>query len=145
MVSSIKPKLDDHLFVGLGVFKVHIFWEGHKILRNLHLSFVLCSASQRWGEDFAKFSGLLRIYELYKNRIEKYYTFGNWMARMKLFKIQIFAFLILTWIMVDLKGCIELSVFNILFFIHMTNERSFRTRVSKNIQTWFIGLSVFNI
>ena len=28
-------------------FKVHIFWEGHKILRNLHLTFVLCSASQK--------------------------------------------------------------------------------------------------
>ena len=27
--------------------KVHIFWEGHKILRNLHLSFVLCSGSQK--------------------------------------------------------------------------------------------------
>ena len=25
--------------------KVHIFWEGQKILRNLHLTFVLCSAS----------------------------------------------------------------------------------------------------
>ena len=24
--------------------KVHIFWEGHTILRNLHLTFVLCSA-----------------------------------------------------------------------------------------------------
>ena len=24
-------------------FKVHIFWEGHKILRNLHLTFVLCN------------------------------------------------------------------------------------------------------
>ena len=23
--------------------KVHIFWEGHKILRNLHLTFVLCT------------------------------------------------------------------------------------------------------
>ena len=44
--------------------KVYIFWEGHKILRNLHLNFVLCSASQKWGEDFAKFCGLLRIYEL---------------------------------------------------------------------------------
>ena len=31
--------------------KVHIFWEGHKILRNLH-------------QLFAKFCGLLRIYEL---------------------------------------------------------------------------------
>ena len=28
--------------------KVHIFWEGHKILRNLHLTFVLCSASQKY-------------------------------------------------------------------------------------------------
>ena len=28
------------------VSKVYIFWEGHKILRNLHLTFVLCSASQ---------------------------------------------------------------------------------------------------
>ena len=27
--------------------KVHIFWEGHKILRNLHLTCVLCSASQK--------------------------------------------------------------------------------------------------
>ena len=27
--------------------KVHIFWEDHKILRNLHLTFVLCSASQK--------------------------------------------------------------------------------------------------
>ena len=31
-------------FLGL---KVYIFWEGHKILRNLHLTFVLCSASQK--------------------------------------------------------------------------------------------------
>ena len=27
--------------------KVHIFWEGHKILWNIHLTFVLCSASQK--------------------------------------------------------------------------------------------------
>ena len=27
--------------------KVPIFWEGHKILQNIHLTFVLCSASQR--------------------------------------------------------------------------------------------------
>ena len=32
--------------------KVHIFWEGHKILRNLHLLFVLCTASQIIGGDF---------------------------------------------------------------------------------------------
>ena len=28
-------------------YKVHIFWEGHKILRNLFLTFVLCTASQK--------------------------------------------------------------------------------------------------
>ena len=44
------------------VFKVHIFWEGHKILQ-----IVLCSASQIYGGDFEKFWGLLRIYELYSN------------------------------------------------------------------------------
>ena len=35
--------------------KVHIFWEGHKSLRNLYLTFVLYSASQKQGGDFAKF------------------------------------------------------------------------------------------
>ena len=28
-------------------FEVHIFWEGQKILLNFHLTFVLCSASQK--------------------------------------------------------------------------------------------------
>ena len=42
-------------------FKVPIFWEGHKILRNLHQLFVLCTASQIIGGDFAKFCGLHRI------------------------------------------------------------------------------------
>ena len=45
--------------------KVHIFWEDHKFLRNLHRKFVLCSNGQIYGRDFAKFCGLLRIYELY--------------------------------------------------------------------------------
>ena len=31
----------------IAAFKVHIFWEGHQVLRNLHLTFVLCSASQK--------------------------------------------------------------------------------------------------
>ena len=44
--------------------KVNVFWEGHKILWNLR-QFVLCTASQIIGGDFAKFYGLLRIYELY--------------------------------------------------------------------------------
>ena len=29
------------------LYKVHIFWEGHKILPNIHLTFVECSASQK--------------------------------------------------------------------------------------------------
>ena len=45
-------------------FKVHTFWEGHKILQNLHLTFECMYCSQKLGEDFAKFCGLLRIYEL---------------------------------------------------------------------------------
>ena len=57
----IKPK---NIWVYKDSLYVHIFWEGHKILRNLHLTFFLCSASQILGEDFAKFCGLLRIYEL---------------------------------------------------------------------------------
>ena len=40
------------------VRKVYLFWEGHKILRNIHRSF---DSYYR----FAKFCGLLRIYELY--------------------------------------------------------------------------------
>ena len=34
-------------------------------MRNLHRRFGLCSASQIYGGDFAKFCGLLRIFELY--------------------------------------------------------------------------------
>ena len=47
------------------IFKFHIFWEGHKFLRNLHHRFGLCSNSQIYGGDVAKFCGLLRIYKLY--------------------------------------------------------------------------------
>ena len=39
-------RLGDQLFY-VTFFEVYIFWEGHKILRNLHLTFVLCSASQK--------------------------------------------------------------------------------------------------
>ena len=49
--------------------KLHIFWEGHKFLQNLHRRFVLCSNGQIYGGDFAKFCGLLRIYELYYIRV----------------------------------------------------------------------------
>ena len=43
-------------------FKVHIFWEGHKTLQNLHRRFVLCSNSQICGGDFLKLCGLLKMY-----------------------------------------------------------------------------------
>ena len=50
--------------------KVHIFWEGLKILRNLHLAFDCMYCSQKWGEDFAKICGILRVYELHKMYLE---------------------------------------------------------------------------
>ena len=49
--------------------KVHIFWEGHKILQNLHCSFHRYYIGQIYGGDFSKFCGLLRIYELYPSSI----------------------------------------------------------------------------
>ena len=58
---SKKPPRSRYFFT----IKSHIFWEGHKILRNLHLTFDCMYCSQKLGEDFAKFCGLLRIYELY--------------------------------------------------------------------------------
>ena len=37
--------------------KVHTFWEGHKTLRNIHLTFVLCSASEiKISQNFVTFS-----------------------------------------------------------------------------------------
>ena len=42
--------------------KVHIFWEGHKILRNLHIRKI-------YGGDFSKICGLLTIYELYQSGV----------------------------------------------------------------------------
>ena len=44
--------------------KVHIFWEGHKSLRNLHRRFDWHYIGQIYDGDFTKFCGLLRIYEL---------------------------------------------------------------------------------
>ena len=43
-----------------------------KILQNFDLTFVLCSASQKLGEDFAKFCDLLRIYALYIKKKKKF-------------------------------------------------------------------------
>ena len=52
----------------------YVFWEGYKILRNLHKLFVLFTASQIIGGDFAKFCGLFRMYELYIGSL------GHWMS-----------------------------------------------------------------
>ena len=65
-LSKIDSFIFEIFFYHYGLIsKVHIFWEGHKILRNLHRRFVLCSNSQIYGGDFAKHFRLLRIYELY--------------------------------------------------------------------------------
>ena len=56
--------------------KVDIFWEGHNFFQNLHLRFVLWSNGQIYGGYFAKFCGLLRIYELYSTL-----TFSNLHSR----------------------------------------------------------------
>ena len=48
--------------------KVHIFWEGHKILWNLHRRFDWQCIGQMYSGNFAKFCDLLRINELYKNQ-----------------------------------------------------------------------------
>ena len=45
--------------------KFMTLWEGHEILQNLHPTFDHSTYSQKLGEDFTKFCGLLRIYELY--------------------------------------------------------------------------------
>ena len=51
-------------------FKVHIFWEGHKILRNLRRLFDWHYLEQTYRGDFAKFYALLRTYELHLHEDE---------------------------------------------------------------------------
>ena len=69
------------------LFKVHIFWEGHKLLRNLHRRFDRYYIGQIYGGDFSKFCSLLRIYELYRCypccsleiwKSSGSYQLGNW-------------------------------------------------------------------
>ena len=52
-------------FISCFFLKVQIFWQGHKIFRNLHQLFEWQYIGQIIGGDFPKFFGLLRIYELY--------------------------------------------------------------------------------
>ena len=67
IVAKIINYFQVHPSHGSWDFKVHIFWEGHKILRNLHRRFDWHYIGQIYVGDFAKFCGLLRIYEFYKN------------------------------------------------------------------------------
>ena len=83
------------------LLKVHIFWEGHKILRNLHRRFVLCSASQIYSRKFAKFCGLLRIYELLL-----------WSFHWYLIKDVIISTFVRLWLSVNLSG------WNLLLFLY---------------------------
>ena len=41
--------------------KFHIFWGGHKILRNLPLTFDCIYCGQTLGEDFAKFGSMIKM------------------------------------------------------------------------------------
>ena len=69
-IQSKVPPLRSSLDIFLGYKdndswnKVHIFWEGHKILQNLHSTFDWHYMGQIYGGDVAKFCGLLRMYEL---------------------------------------------------------------------------------
>ena len=64
MDSYIISKTDEFVEFQAQEYKVHIFWEDHNFLRNLHHKFVLCSNGQIYEGDFVKFCGLLRLYEL---------------------------------------------------------------------------------
>ena len=75
--------------------KVHIFWEGHKILQNLPLTFDCMYCMQKLGEDFAKFCGLLRIDELYRSSTLRNLFFST-SAPKKLIQISKYCFLILS-------------------------------------------------
>jgi hypothetical protein len=70
---TLKWKYPEKLSILLGhnftqatklVHKAHIFWKGNTVLWNLHLTFDWHYIGQKQGGDFAKFCGLLRIYEL---------------------------------------------------------------------------------
>ena len=55
----------DYFVVTCKLVKLRFCEKDAKILQNHPRRFVLCSKGQVYGEDFAKFCGLLRIHELY--------------------------------------------------------------------------------
>ena len=57
--------------------KLHIFWEAHKILRNLHRRFDWHYIGQIYVGNFAKYCGLLRIYELFNRSFLAWKPFGD--------------------------------------------------------------------
>ena len=64
------------LLISLGIIyiKVHIFWEGHKILQNLHLTFVLCSVVKskvKISQNFVAFSEYMNFTIHYKSKFPK--------------------------------------------------------------------------
>ena len=59
---SVTPKVGFDAVIEL--VKLRFCEKNTKILQNHHLRFVLCSIGQIYSGDFAKFRGLLRIYEL---------------------------------------------------------------------------------
>ena len=52
--------INSYILVTIICSRVHIFWEGHKVLQNLHQLFDWQYIRQRIGGDFAKFCGLIR-------------------------------------------------------------------------------------
>ena len=64
-VCSISSKKQTHEFYFTTVIKFIYPEKARKILRNLHLNFDWHCIGQKYGGDFAKVFGLLRIYELY--------------------------------------------------------------------------------
>ena len=66
--------------------KIHIFWEGHNILGNLHQLFVLCIASQimEISQNFLAFSEYMNF--KITILVEKIWTFlPHWLETMKLY------------------------------------------------------------
>ena len=53
--------------------KVHVFWEGHTIWRNLLLTCDWLYIEQKWGGKKKKICDLLWIYELYAHYIDLSY------------------------------------------------------------------------
>ena len=64
-IAVIKLKPNKGKYLSYEHLKVHIFWEGHKILQNLHQLMDWQYIGHIIVEDLAKFCDLLRIYELY--------------------------------------------------------------------------------